>query len=136
MEFTKKSGIDLDSFSFNPILSAEEDGEQDEKSGIATISKKKIKRPRRYVVLLHNDDYTTMEFVIYVLQKHFSKTMEEATDVMMKVHYEGVGVCGVYTYEIAETKAQKVSKEAKANGHPLLCTIEPEDSDNDEDKES
>lgn len=128
-EFTKKSDDDLDSFSFNPILSNEDEGEQDEQSGVATVPKDKIKRPRRYKVLLHNDDYTTMEFVIYVLQKHFGKTVEEATAVMMKVHYEGVGVCGVYTFEIAETKAQKVAKDAKANGHPLLCTIEPEDED-------
>lgn len=128
-EFTKKSDDDLDSFSFNPILSNEDEGDQDEQSGVATVPKDKIKRPRRYKVLLHNDDYTTMEFVIYVLQKHFGKTVEEATAVMMKVHYEGVGVCGVYTYEIAETKAQKVAKDAKANGHPLLCTIEPEDED-------
>lgn len=128
-EFTKKSDDDLDSFSFNPILSNEDEGDQDEQSGVATVPKDKIKRPRRYKVLLHNDDYTTMEFVIYVLQKHFGKTVEEATAVMMKVHYEGVGVCGVYTYEIAETKAQKVAKDAKGNGHPLLCTIEPEDED-------
>lgn len=128
-EFTKKSDDDLDSFSFNPILSNEDEGEQDEQSVVATVPKDKIKRPRRYKVLLHNDDYTTMEFVIYVLQKHFGKTVEEATAVMMKVHYEGVGVCGVYTFEIAETKAQKVAKDAKANGHPLLCTIEPEDED-------
>jgi len=108
-----------------PILSTS-GGDSDEQSGVATINKARTKHPRRYKILLHNDDYTTMEFVIYVLQKHFGKNSDEAYAIMLKVHHEGVGVCGVYTYEIAETKVQKVSRDARANGHPLLCTSEPE----------
>jgi ATP-dependent Clp protease adaptor protein ClpS len=115
----------LDEGSLAPILSTT-GGENDEESGVATINKTRAKRPKRYKVLLHNDDYTTMEFVIYVLQKHFGKNSDEAYAIMLKVHHEGVGVCGVYTYEIAETKVQKVSRDARANGHPLLCTSEPE----------
>lgn len=109
-------------------MSQEQDGNQstEGESGIATITERKTKLPRKYKVLLHNDDYTTMEFVILVLQKFFNKTMEEAQAIMLKVHNEGHGVCGVYTYEIAESKAFKVSQYAKDNGHPLKCTIEPE----------
>lgn len=118
-------GSRLDFYPAAPTLqTGGEDGE--EQSGVTTIQKKRVQRPRRFKVLLHNDDYTTMEFVIYVLQKHFGKNSEEAYAIMLKVHHEGVGVCGVYTYEIAETKVQKVSQEARANGHPLLCTSEPE----------
>lgn len=119
-----EGGLDVNTFA--PILSVT-GGDSDEQSGVATINKKRVKRPRRFKVLLHNDDYTTMEFVIYVLQQHFGKNSDEAYAIMLKVHHEGVGVCGVYTYEIAETKVQKVSREARANGHPLLCTFEPED---------
>ena len=84
------------------------------------------KKPEYCKVLLLNDDYTTMEFVIYVLQRHFGKSDADAQAVMLKVHNEGVGICGVYTYEVAETKVAKVSQEAQANGHPLKCTAEPE----------
>ncbi len=115
---------DLDYIDFNPIFSNEEDVDGD--SGVATVVKKKVKKPSLYKVLLHNDDYTTMEFVIYVLQSIFGKSTEDATAIMLKVHKEGQGVCGVYTYEIAETKAQKVSDLAKEEDHPLLCTVEPE----------
>ncbi len=104
----------------------DDDHSDEEQGGISTIEKKKVKRPKLYKVLLHNDDYTTMEFVIYVLQKHFRKSTEEAQRIMLKVHNEGVGVCGVYTYEVAETKVSKVVKEAQEQSHPLLCTYEPE----------
>ena len=86
----------------------------------------KVKKPRRYKVMLHNDDYTTMEFVIYILQNVFGKTFEEAKTIMLSVHNKGIGVCGIYSYEIAESKSTKVEKLAKENGHPLMCTIEPE----------
>lgn len=112
----------LDSPKLLPILSADEEGE----GGVATIKKSKTELPRRYKVLLHNDDYTTMEFVIYVLKKHFHKSEDEAHELMLKVHHEGVAVCGVYTHEVSETKVHKVTKEAEENGHPLLCTMEPE----------
>ncbi|MEC8624248.1 MAG: ATP-dependent Clp protease adapter ClpS [Bdellovibrionota bacterium] len=88
--------------------------------------KLKPKKPKLFKVLLHNDDYTTMEFVIYVLQSCFSKTLEEAQEIMLKVHHSGVGICGVYTHEIAESKTAKVHQISKKNGHPLRCTFEPE----------
>lgn len=108
-----------------PILGGDNENEGD--SGVATVSRSKVKRPRQYKVLLHNDDYTTMEFVVYVLQRFFGKTSEQAQRIMLKVHTEGIGVCGVYTHEIAETKVTQVSKAAKENGHPLMCTMEPAD---------
>lgn len=116
---------DLDDMKFNPIFSSEDD-DLDGEGGIATVVKKKVKKPSLYKVLLHNDDYTTMEFVVFILQSVFGKSSEDATSIMLKVHKEGHGVCGVYTYEIAETKAQKVAELAKEDGHPLMCTVEPE----------
>lgn len=115
----------VDEFLFVPILGNDSDNEGE--SGVATVSRSKVKRPRQYKVLLHNDDYTTMEFVVYVLQRFFGKTSEQAQRIMLKVHTEGVGICGVYTHEIAETKVTQVSKAAKENGHPLMCTMEPAD---------
>jgi ATP-dependent Clp protease adaptor protein ClpS len=97
-----------------------EDGE------IAILDKTKTSLPKKYKVLLHNDDYTTMEFVIYILQAVFHKSIDEAERIMLEVHQKGIGVCGVYTFEIAETKLQKVTNLAKANSHPLVCSIEPE----------
>ena len=105
-----------------PILS--EDSEED--TGIATIDQTKVKRPKKFKVLLHNDDYTTMEFVINVLQTVFMKSSDEAKKIMLQVHNDGVGVCGVYTHEIAETKQAAVIRIAKDRGHPLKCTIEEE----------
>lgn len=107
-----------------PLLSSQ--GDAEEEGGVATIEKKEVKRPSLYRVILHNDDYTTMEFVILILQKFFSKTGVEAQEIMLKVHHEGAATCGVYTYEIAETKAEKVAQYARDNGHPLMCTLEPE----------
>jgi ATP-dependent Clp protease adaptor protein ClpS len=91
-----------------------------------TKSKEKLKKPPLYKVLLHNDDYTTMEFVVYVLTTIFHKTEGEAFTIMLKVHVEGVGIAGIYTYEIAETKAQKVITLARENEFPLLATVEEE----------
>lgn len=98
----------------------------DEETGIAVAEHTKPKLPKKYKVLIHNDDYTTMEFVILVLQKFFSKSIEEAKHVMLKVHNEGAGVCGVYTFEVAESKANKVVKFAREHGHPLKCSTEEE----------
>ena len=103
-------------------MSAETDRE--EESGVATISKSKVEPPKMYKVLMHNDDYTTMEFVIHVLQKFFQKNYEEAQVIMLAVHEHGLGVCGIYTYEVAESKSAKVVKYARENGHPLRCTVE------------
>lgn len=87
----------------------------------------KTKPPPMYRVVLLNDDYTPMEFVVHVLQSYFSMSIETATRVMLKVHTEGKGVCGVYPREIAETKAVQVNEHARAAEHPLLCDIEVDD---------
>lgn len=100
--------------------------QHDEEGGTATITRKKVQLPKKYKVLLHNDDYTTMEFVIYILQSVFHKPLPEAEKIMIQVHRNGVGICGVYTHEIAESKAKKVERKALEHSHPLLCTIEPE----------
>ena len=97
-----------------------------EESGLATASKPTVKQPRRYKVLLHNDDYTTMEFVVDVLVSLFNKSQTEATQIMLSVHHRGHGVCGVFTREIAETKVAQVSEYARKNGMPLKCTMEAE----------
>lgn len=102
--------------------------EKDEQSGIATIRKDKLQAPRKYKVLMHNDDYTTMEFVVLVLQKFFNKNAQDAQAIMLDVHSRGFGVCGIYTYEVAESKVAKVTKYARDNGHPLKCSTEPCDS--------
>ena len=98
----------------------------DHDSGTSTIIKNKVELPKKYKVLLHNDDYTTMEFVIFILQSVFRKTLEEAEKIMLEVHRTGVGLCGIYTFEIAESKSKKVQQLARLHSHPLLCSIEPE----------
>ena len=97
--------------------------ERDEEAVVAP-SKPKLKQPPLYRVLIHNDNYTTMEFVVYVLTSVFQHTEAEATRIMLQVHLQGVGVAGVYTFEIAETKVEKVTALAQANDYPLLCTME------------
>lgn len=97
-----------------------------EKSEGGVATDRKVDKPRRYKVLLHNDDYTTMEFVVMVLKRIFGKSQLAAEKVMLQVHNEGVGVCGVYAYEVAETKSKKVVELARKEGHPLVCTTEPE----------
>jgi ATP-dependent Clp protease adaptor protein ClpS len=104
-------------------MSSETD--RDEESGVATIRKEKLQPPRMYKVLMHNDDYTTMEFVIHVLQKYFQKSSPEAHAIMLEVHTRGFGVCGIYTFEVAESKTAKVIKYSRENGHPLKCSTEP-----------
>jgi ATP-dependent Clp protease adaptor protein ClpS len=91
-----------------------------------TESKTKLERPPLYKVLLHNDDFTTMEFVVFVLQTVFGHGASQALRIMLNVHKLGVGLAGVYTYEVAETKVSKVSELAQANEFPLLCTMEEE----------
>jgi ATP-dependent Clp protease adaptor protein ClpS len=91
---------------------------------VVTESDTRLKRPPLYQVILHNDDFTTMEFVVYVLQNVFQRSEPDAFRIMLQVHLEGVGVAGVYTYEIAEMKVSKVTELARANEFPLLCTIE------------
>ncbi len=91
-----------------------------------TIDEQEVKEPPRYRVLLHNDDYTTQDFVVAILHHVFNKSLPEATDIMLKVHNSGIGQCGVYTREIAEAKVARVRQAAKDAGFPLLCTMEKE----------
>ena len=85
-----------------------------------------VREPRKFKVLLHNDDYTTMEFVVEILRTVFRKNLEQATAVMAAVHERGLGVCGVYTEEVAETKVVQVHEKARAAGFPLRCSMEEE----------
>jgi ATP-dependent Clp protease adaptor protein ClpS len=91
-----------------------------------TRTETKTEKPSLYKVLLLNDDYTPMEFVIHVLERFFGKGREEATRIMLHVHQKGVGICGVYTFEVAETKVTQVMDFARGNQHPLQCTMEKE----------
>ena len=93
---------------------------------VATESREKLKKPPLFRVLLHNDDFTTMEFVVYVLQKVFQRNETDAFRIMLQVHTQGVGVAGVYTYEVAEMKVEKVTQMARVQEFPLLCTLEEE----------
>ena len=100
--------------------------DQEESDGqVAVVDEVESSFPPKYAVILHNDDYTPMDFVIEVLQRFFKKSREEATQIMLKVHHEGKGVAGTFTFEIAETKAAQVSHYAQGRGHPLKCTAEP-----------
>ncbi len=98
--------------------------EDDVESGVASEVEKKLKPPSMYKVLLHNDDYTTMEFVVEVLQGVFHRSPPEATQIMLHVHRTGIGVAGVYTYEVAETKVTIVESLAREHEFPLKCTME------------
>ena len=89
--------------------------------------KAKLERPPLYRVLLHNDDYTTMEFVVFILQTVFNHGESEAIRIMLNVHKQGIGLAGVFTYEIAEMKVERVTSIAQANEFPLLCTMEEDD---------
>ena len=88
--------------------------------------KPKTKKPNMYKVILLNDDYTPMDFVIHILEKFFSKNRQEATEIMLHVHRRGVGICGIFTYEIAETKVMQVMDYSRAHEQPLQCTMEKE----------
>lgn len=92
--------------------------------GVVTESEKKLKPPAMYKVLLHNDDYTTMEFVVHVLETVFHRSNAEAIHIMLHVHRNGIGVAGVYTYEVAETKVAVVEAMARQHEYPLKCTVE------------
>ncbi len=103
-------------------------GDDDHRSGtgtaIVTKTKPRTKRPNLYRVLLLNDDYTPMEFVVHVLERFFNKSREDATRIMLHVHNTGVGECGVFTYEVAETKVTQVMDFARKHQHPLQCVME------------
>ena len=95
-------------------------------SDVAVEDEQKLSRPRRYKVLLLNDDYTTMEFVVQILTGVFHHTEEQAIEIMLHVHHNGVGLAGVYSLEVAETKVNKVTQMARENEFPLHCDMEPE----------
>ena len=99
-------------------------GGGDDQVGVATKTRAKPKKPSQFKVLMLNDDYTPMEFVVICLKRFFNMDMEQATRVMLHVHQKGVGVCGVFPYEIAETKVNQVMDFARQNQHPLQCTLE------------
>jgi ATP-dependent Clp protease adaptor protein ClpS len=113
-----------------PIRAADEGdgdsggGDGREQVGIATKTRTKPKKPSQFKVLLLNDDYTPMEFVVMVLKRFFGMDLEQATRVMLHVHQKGIGVCGIFPYEIAETKVNQVMDFARRNQHPLQCTLE------------
>jgi ATP-dependent Clp protease adaptor protein ClpS len=107
-----------------PGHDGEDEGE--DKTGLVTKTRPKTKRPSLYKVLLLNDDYTPMEFVVHVLERFFNKSRDEATNIMLHVHHKGVGICGVYTYEVAETKVTQVTDFSRQHQHPLQCTMEKE----------
>ena len=98
--------------------------EKNNDTAVLTKEKVKVKKPSMYAVVLINDDYTPMEFVIYILQTIFKKSYEEAKQVMLLVHNEGKGICGVYSLDIAETKANQVIEYARINQHPLECKLQ------------
>ncbi|NIJ23261.1 ATP-dependent Clp protease adapter ClpS [Sphingomonas japonica] len=110
---------------FQPRMAGDDDREDgDNQLGVATRTRTRTKQPTPYRVLMLNDDYTPMEFVVLCLQRFFRMNMEEATRVMLHVHQKGVGVCGVFSYEVAETKVAQVIDFARQNSHPLQCTLE------------
>lgn len=99
---------------------------KEEQTDLMEANRTEVIPPSFYKVLLLNDDYTTMDFVILVLKKFFNKTEEEAHSLMMEIHLKGQAVCGIYTFEVAESKVSKVNKFSKENGHPLKCISESE----------
>jgi ATP-dependent Clp protease adaptor protein ClpS len=99
-------------------------GEEGPGTGVVVKAKPKTKKPSMYKVLMLNDDYTPMEFVVHILERFFNKSRQEATRIMLHVHRRGVGICGVYTYEVAETKVTQVMDFARQHQHPLQCTLE------------
>ncbi|ABC64129.1 ATP-dependent Clp protease adapter ClpS [Erythrobacter litoralis] len=110
-----------------PLLADDDgakDGDSDADVGVATKTRAKPKKPSQYKVLMLNDDYTPMEFVVMVLKRFFKMDLEQATRVMLHVHQKGVGVCGIFPYEVAETKVNQVMDFARQNQHPLQCTLE------------
>jgi ATP-dependent Clp protease adaptor protein ClpS len=112
---------------FRPLMGNDENrsnGPSGPATSVITKVKPKTKRPNLYRVLILNDDYTPMEFVVHVLEKFFQKDVEAATKIMLHVHHHGIGECGVFTYEIAETKVTQVMDFARKHQHPLQCVME------------
>ena len=108
---------------------SKQDEDQGNTSTVATLEKPKVKKPPLYRVILLNDDYTPMEFVVYVLQTFFGIDRDKATQIMLAIHTHGKGVCGIFTKEVAETKSVQVNNFARENEHPLISEIEPVDEE-------
>ena len=116
-------------FSSEITLNSDEENNDDFKNKFSSIvleEKPKLKKPPLYKVIMLNDDYTPMEFVIEMPQTYFSKSQEQATEIMLHIHQKGIGICGLYTYEIAESKATQVLDKARKNQHPLQIKLEKE----------
>jgi len=96
-----------------------------EQDDLAVLPRRAVRQPRRFAVIVHNDDYTTMEFVVMVLTRFFAKSETEANRTMLEVHHHGRGVAGVFTRDVAESKVEQVEELARAEGHPLRCSAEP-----------
>ncbi len=109
-----------------PKLTAKNTTGEDSQASVVTRTQLKTKRPPMYKVVIMNDDFTPMEFVIYVLKNHFHRTHEEAMNIVLQVHHSGTGVCGIYTRDVAETKVEQVLTLSRQNEHPLRCTMERE----------
>ena len=105
-------------------MSNERDNDNRQGTSVVTRTKPKVKKPYMYKVMMLNDDYTPMEFVVMVLKRFFRMDLEQATRVMLQVHQRGVGVCGIFPYEVAETKVNQVMDFAREHQHPLQCTLE------------
>ena len=114
---------------FNIKLNNKSEDYESDSYSLVELEEPKLKKPSLYRVILLNDDYTPMEFVIYVLQTFFSYDKEKATQIMLAVHTKGKGVCGIYTKEVAETKSNQINNFAKQNEHPLVSDIEPIDEE-------
>ncbi|MDI9409865.1 MAG: ATP-dependent Clp protease adapter ClpS [Candidatus Pacebacteria bacterium] len=97
---------------------------KDDQTGVMLDTRPETKKPAMFKVFLLNDDYTPMEFVVHVLERFFAKSRDEATKIMLLVHQKGIGLCGVYTFEVAETKVAQVTDFARRHQHPLQCTVE------------
>lgn len=110
-----------------PKMHDHDDAQEHDGDTVLQTAPPELKRPPLYAVVLMNDDYTPMDFVIEILQQYFALNLDQATEVMLTVHYEGKGIAGVYPRDIAETKANQVNNYARSQGHPLLCMIEPKE---------
>lgn len=106
-------------------MSSKRSREAADDSDVAVAPRREVRQPRRFAVLLHNDDYTTMEFVVLILMRFFGKSETEAHRIMLEVHHRGSGLAGVYTRDVAESKVEQVEELARTEGHPLRCTAEP-----------
>ncbi len=117
---------DNDQEPHKPDDGSHNDSEERRQTGLLLKPRPKTKKPSMYRVLILNDDYTPMDFVVHILERFFNKNRQEATDIMLHVHRRGVGVCGIFTYEVAETKVAQVMDYARSAEQPLQCTMEKE----------